>query len=144
MTSEEYKAKTSENKHRSALYAELILSASDEDDLYLLLRGFIGCRYFLDPPEMTSDDLLQLGDLSTEKLAGLRRGGLEFEDRSVGCTSVASSMAKKALLVLTLGKTLHIDIDPDDAASAATVKQLAGLIQRELREQHDRSRTAAE
>lgn len=144
MTPEEYKAKAAENKRRSAQYAESILSASDEEDIYPLLRGFIGCRYFLDPPEMTSDDLLQLGDLSTEKLAGLRRGGLEFEDRSVGCTSVASSITKKALLVLTLGKTLHIDIDPDDAAEAATVKQLAGLIHRELRKLHDRSRTAAE
>lgn len=127
MTAEEYKCRVADNKRRSEFYAEVMLSA-DAEDIYPLLRDFIACRYFLDESEMTSDDLVVLGERSTEKLARLRRGGLETADRSVGCTSAPSAVTKKALLVLTLGRLLNIRFDPSEAAAAATVAQLAELI----------------
>lgn len=127
MTAEEYKCRVADNKRRSEFCAEAMLSA-DEESIYPLLREFIACRYFLDESDMTSDDLIALGNRSTEKLAGLRRGGLETADRSVGCTSAPSAVTKKALLILTLGRLLDIRFDPNEAANASTVAELAALI----------------
>lgn len=132
MTAEEYTRRVADNKRRSEFYTEVMMSA-DAEDIYPLLRDFIACRYFLDDADMTSDNLVVLGNRSTEKLAELRRGGLETADRSVGCTSAPSAVTKKALLILTLGRLLHIKFDPDEAAEAATIAQLAALINQNLR-----------
>ena len=131
MTLEEYEHKLFLSKQRAESIASA-LAICEEQEREALLREYIGCKYFLTSDEMITDDLLKLGDISTEKLAELRRGGLELHDKSVGCTSVASSVTKKALLVLSLGKAIGVKFDPDQAAEAATVPLLAALAAKEL------------
>ena len=97
-----------------------------------MLREYIGCRYFLTQEEMTTDDLIALGDLSTEKLARLQRGGLQYADKNAGCTTAGSSTIKKELLAMALGKAIGMSLDADDVAYARTISDLAVLVQRAL------------
>jgi len=100
------------------------------------LAGFLAEKYFLTPEEMTTEDILVLGDISTAKLAEIKKSGVDFKDTSVGCTSVASNATKKALLVLTLGKLLGVTFDPDRVAEATDLTALAELV-KELLDEKD-------
>lgn len=129
MTLEEFAARLKENQARAVEYvAELRGSGGDVDAARRLLRSYVGCKYFLYEDEISSDNLIKLGELSTEKLARLQRGGLEYADKSVGCTSVASSVTKKILLVMSLQKALGVRFDPDEVAETATLSNLTELV----------------
>lgn len=133
MTLEEFNARQRENQALAAAHAAAILACPEDlAQVREHLKGYVGCKYFLLPQEMESENLIALGNAGTEKLANLRKGGLDFVDKSVGCTSVASSVTKKALLVLSLGKALGLRFDPDEIAGTGDISALALLIQRML------------
>ncbi len=133
MTQEEFNERLKQNRHMAAAHAAAVLeNPRDFQSVYRHTRGYLFCKYFLDEAETDEDDIIRLGNLGSEKLANLRKGGLEFVDKSVGCTSVASSVTKKALLVLSLGKALGLQFDPDRIAETLTVTQWAQLIQEQL------------
>jgi len=135
MTTEEFTIRLQENQEKAKAHIIAILTGpQDFETVYLHLRAYVACKYFLEGAEMETDNLIKLGDISTEKLAELRRGGLEYADKSVGCTSVASSVTKKILLVLSLRKFLtDVTFDPDTVAETATVSDLAQLILQKLK-----------
>lgn len=133
MTLEEFNAAQRENQADAAAHAAAILACPEDlRQVQEHLTGYVGCKYFLLPREMESENLIELGNAGTEKLANLRKGGLDFADKSVGCTSVASSVTKKALLVLSLGKALGLRFDPDEIAETTDIPGLALLIHRML------------
>lgn len=135
MTQEEFDRQLKENQRMAAAHAAAILEApGNVQSVYNHTRGYLLCKYFLTRAETDEDDLVKLGNLGSEKLANLQKGGLSYADKSVGCTSVASSVTKKALLVLSLGKALGIRFDPDRIAEIQTVTQWAEYIQELLLE----------
>jgi len=131
MTQEKFTRLLAQNRARADAIASALASASP-DTLCPMLREYIGCRYFLMQEEMTTDDLIALGDLSTEKLARLQRGGLQYADKNAGCTTAGSSTIKKVLLAMSLGKAIGMSLDADDVAYASTISDLAVLVQRAL------------
>ncbi len=131
MTQEKFTRLLAQNRARADAIASALASASP-DALCPMLREYIGCRYFLTQEEMTTDDLIALGDLSTEKLARLQRGGLQYADKNAGCTTAGSSTIKKVLLAMSLGKAIGMSLDADDVAYARTISDLAVLVQRAL------------
>lgn len=135
MTPEEFSARQRENQIQAEAYAAAVReNAGDVGLVRENLAGYIRCKFFLEPADMTGDDIRVLSDAGTEKLASLRRGGLEFADKASGCTSAASSVIKKALLMLSLGRTLKLTFDPDVTAGIDTISELAELVCAMLRE----------
>ena len=125
MTQQEFTAALAENRTRAEEIAAALPRASDEET-EALVREFISCKYFLTDVEMVTDDLIQLGDRSTEKLADLQKGGLRYADKNAGCTTAGSS--KKVLLSMALGKAIGTKLNADDVAYAETIPQLARLV----------------
>lgn len=115
----------------SKIEAEAIVSAlsvAAPNDMEPLVRRFIACKYFLTPEEMTTDQLLPLGEYSTAKLIGLRNKGLQFAEKNSGCTSASSGVIKKVLLVMALGRIFGITLDPDKVSMVDTIPQLVKLL----------------
>lgn len=127
MTQQEFTAALAENRTRAEEIAAALPGASDEET-EALVREFISCKYFLTAEEMVTDDLIRLGDRSTEKLADLQKGGLRYADKNAGCTTAGSSTIKKVLLAMALGKAIGTKLDADDVAYAETIPQLARLV----------------
>lgn len=127
MTQQEFTVQLVQNKARANEISNA-LSTAPEDSLPDLIREFIACKYFLTPQEMTTDHLLQLGDMSTEKMANLKKGGLQYADKNAGCTTAGSSTIKKVLLAMALGKAIHRHLNADSVAYAETIPQLAQII----------------
>ena len=129
MTQQEFTAALARNRARAEDIAAALPTAPDED-MEALIRGFISCKYFLTTKEMDTDDLIRLGDRSTEKLADLQKGGLRYADKNAGCTTAGSSTIKKVLLAMALGKAIGAKLNADDVAYAETIPQLARLVVR--------------
>ena len=127
MTQQEFTAALAENRTRAKEIAAALPRASDEET-EALVREFISCKYFLTDEEMVTDDLIQLGDRSTEKLADLQKGGLRYADKNAGCTTAGSSTIKKVLLAMALGKAVGRKLDADAVACAETIPQLSALL----------------
>ena len=127
MTQQEFTAALAENRTRAEEIAAALPGASDEET-EALVREFISCKYFLTAEEMVTDDLIRLGDRSTEKLADLQKGGLRYADKNAGCTTAGSSTIKKVLLAMALGKAVGRKLDADAVACAETIPQLSALL----------------
>ncbi len=127
MTQQEFTVQLAQNKLRAKEISDA-LSSAPEASLVELVREYIACKYFLTPEEMVTDNLLELGDLSTEKMANLKKGGLQYADKNAGCTTAGSSTIKKVLLAMALGKAIHRHLDADCVAYAETIPQLAQII----------------
>lgn len=127
MTQQEFTAALAQNKIRADAIAAALPTAPDED-METMVREFISCKYFLSAEEMDTDDIIQLGDRSTEKLANLQKGGLRYADKNAGCTTAGSSTIKKVLLAMALGKAIGRKLNADAVAYAETIPHLAQLI----------------
>lgn len=127
MTQEEFNLKLQENKVREAAIAASLMKDSDEEVLKLLY-GYISCKYFLEDFELDTENLVELGEKSTAKMAGLQKSGLAFREKSAGCTTASSGVIKKILLAMAVGKCIGKKLDPDQVAATETVAQLADLV----------------
>ena len=127
MTQAEFDRALAAKKAEEEAVASAFASAPD-DEIEALLREFIACKYFLEPEDMQTDDLIALGNSSTEKLAGCKKSGLQFEEKSAGCTTASSGVIRKVLLAITVGKLIGARLDPDAVAMTETIPQLAELI----------------
>ena len=116
-----------ENRARAEEIASALPGAPAEQ-MTQLVREYIGCKYFLTDTEMDTDNLIRLGDRSSEKLANLKKGGLRYADKNAGCTTAGSSTIKKVLLAMALGKAIGKKLDADKVAYAETIPQLARLL----------------
>ncbi len=126
MTREEFLRALEEKRCKEAELTSALAAASDAQ-MEPLLRQYLCCKYFLRPEELTTDNLIALGEKSTAKVAGLQRSGLDFPEKSAGCTTASSGVIKKTLLALALGRILGLTLDPDEAAEADTIGDLADL-----------------
>lgn len=127
MTQQEFNAWLEQNRARTEAIASTLPTAPD-CEVAALVREFISCKYFLSDEEMDTENLIQLGDKSTEKMANLKKGGLEYADKNAGCTTAGSSTIKKVLLAMALGKIIGHRLNADAVAYAETIPQLVQLI----------------
>ena len=127
MTQEEFNLALEEKKAREATVAASFADAPDSE-IQGLLYEFLCCKYLLRPEEIETDNLMRLGEQSTAKIAGIRKTGLEFKEKSAGCTTASSGLIKKVLLAMAVGKCVGVKLNPDAVAEAETVPQLAELI----------------
>ena len=76
----------------------------------VFLLEFLCCKYLLHPEEIRSENLIQLGEQSTAKIAGIQSSGIEFREKSAGCTTASSGVIKKILLAMAVGKCIGVKV----------------------------------
>ena len=79
MTQAEFNQALAEKKAREEAIASSLAGAPDEEIPGLLLE-FLCCKYLLHPEEIRSENLIQLGEQSTAKIAGIQSSGIEFRE----------------------------------------------------------------
>ncbi|MCD8116632.1 MAG: hypothetical protein LUE21_05885 [Oscillospiraceae bacterium] len=127
MTQGEFDRALSAKRQKEEAIASSFSTASDAE-IEALLRDFLCCKYFLEPNELNTDNLVVLGDTSTAKMAGFQKAGIVFQEKSAGCTTASSGLIKKVLLAMAVGKLIGAKLDPDAVAEADTIPQLAAVI----------------
>ena len=75
MTQAEFNQALAEKKAREEAIASSFAGAPDEEIPGLLLE-FLCCKYLLHPEEIRSENLIQLGEQSTAKIAGIQNSGI--------------------------------------------------------------------
>ncbi len=127
MTQEEFDRALTEKRAREEALAASFAVVPDSE-IEALLREFIACKYFLLPEDLKRNDLIALGNLSTARMAGYQQAGIQFREKSAGCTTASSGVIKKVLLAIAIGKLIGKKLDPDAVAQVETVPQMAELI----------------
>lgn len=94
MTQEEFDRALTEKRAREEALAASFAVVPDSE-IEALLREFIACKYFLLPEDLKRNDLIALGNLSTARMAGYQQAGIQFREKSAGCTTASSGVIKK-------------------------------------------------
>ncbi len=127
MTQAEFDHALAAKRQKEEAIASSFATAPDAE-IEALLRDFLCCKYFLEPEDLNTDNLVALGDMSTAKMAGFQKAGIVFQEKSAGCTTASSGVIKKVLLAMAVGKLIGQKLNPDAVAEAETIAQLAALI----------------
>lgn len=108
-----------------AIIEELKDPATTEAGFIDLVEEFVRCKFFLTPEECTTDNLLDLAEISVEKLLRVNDRSVRLAQGSTTCTNQSSTDIKKVLLSLTLQRALGVKFTPEESANLETVEQLA-------------------
>lgn len=127
MTQQEFDDLLAAKKEKEAVLAASF-SQVEDTQIDQILREFICCKYFLEPEEMATEDLVALGNYSTAKMAGLKDSGISFKEKSAGCTTAPSGVIKKVLLAMAIGRLIGVKLNPDHVADVTTISQMRDLI----------------
>jgi len=111
-----------------ALTLKIKASEKEFDTLYPLIRQYLYFKFMLPEGCCASDDILELAAASVELIAGLKKGGLKFEDRSGSCGAISSSVTKKILLLISLQKALSIQFSKEESPAILTITELTHSI----------------
>jgi len=101
-----------------------------KDEFYQLIRQYILIKFFLSDEACTEDNIIELSELSIQRVLKISKGNLKAADISVHCAGTSSVIDKKVLLLLAIQKQLGIKFNPDETSNAETIRQLSDLIYR--------------
>ena len=107
------------------LLAQLVSDDITRDEFRALVRPYVGYRFFLEPDEMTTDVILDLAELSVEKLLSINDLSVSLSEGSRTCTNQKDTDIKKVLLSLTLQRALNVQFTPAESADLDTIDKLA-------------------
>lgn len=96
-----------------------------EEDFNDSVHEYVRCKFLLSKEECTSDTILDLAEISTEKMLRENDRSVKLAQASTTCTNQSSTGIKKVLLSLSLQRALGVTISPDESAKLETVPQLA-------------------
>ena len=120
-------------KNKADEEAEIIKKLISADDstigelVYAHLKAFVLSKFMLDP-ETSEDNIIKLAELSIERSFKLDKSIVAELDKAMPCSSASSATAKRILLLYAIQKEIRHDIDPERLVTAATVRELSGLI----------------
>ena len=105
------------------------------ESIYEHLKNFIVGRFLIDDGYF-DDSIAKLAehsiDLAISKAEASEERGESLKDLSLSCSGASSSETKRALLYITLRKSLDLDMPPSMVATHDTVSLLAEEITRQL------------
>ena len=105
------------------------VASMDKDKLAQTLREYVRLRYLLEESDMQENDHFNyLGEVSLARGLGLSVDAVRKSELDSKCEGTSSTMAKKILLIIALGKTLGIETDPERNADITTIAELADYI----------------
>ena len=124
----EFEKRMQESREQTEALVEQMLAAPlTYEALYPLIHDYVYLKFWLFDGEEETDAILELADISTEKIAELKEGGLVVVERSGTCGSVSSAVTKRILLLMALQKALGILIEHHAAADITTLGELLGI-----------------
>lgn len=100
------------------------------------VHEYMRCKFLLEPAECTTDDLLDLSEISIQKMLLENDRSVKLSQASATCTDQSSTDVKKVLLSLSLQRALGISLSPEESARTETVSQLASTLYRHAYPQH--------
>lgn len=109
------------------------LERPEAGEVYPRLREYLRSKYLLEPGDLGSDSIEELGRRSLARVTALG-GNVPGMDVSPHCGSASSATHKKVLLLLALRRDLGINIPAADGARCETVTDLAQCVSRLLAE----------
>lgn len=105
------------------------VTSMDKDELAQTLREYVRLRYLLEESDMQENDHFNyLGEVSLARGLGLSVDAVRKSELDSKCEGTSSTMAKKILMIIALGKTLGIETDPERNADITTIAELADYI----------------
>lgn len=125
MTVAEFENELKKNTERCDFLIQELKSAQEEYSVYYrLLKKYLYLKFMLFDGEEDTEDILKLAEYSVENIAQLKRGGLQFKDRSGTCGSISSGVVKKILLMISLQNALGIQFEKNETADITTISEL--------------------
>lgn len=115
-------------KRADAILEKLKSPATEAGEFTRLVGEFVCCKFFLEPDECTTNNILELANISVEKLLRVNDRSVKLAQGSNTCTNQSSTDIKKVLLSLTLQRALDVKLTPDESANLETIEQLAGAL----------------
>ena len=106
-------------------------NAQSSEELHQHLRDYVYAKYLLDASD--EDDIDELTALSIARALKLDKDLMKEVDNAAECTGSTSAMRKKVLLVMSLQKSVGVELAPSATAQVSTLKALAELIFTELK-----------
>ena len=100
----------------------------DRDGFRAQVRRFTLDKFFLTEEEVQeagSEELLELANVSVEKMLRNADKSVKLAEGSTTCTNQSSTDIKKVLLSMTLQRALGIRFTPEESAELTTLTQLA-------------------
>lgn len=116
---------TRANRYIEAYHA---LERRDQTTVYPILMGYIQDRFLLTPELCTSDNILDLADISLRHILELKKQGLYHGDTSRACSGASSVIAKKVLLMKAVQQDFGVTMTPKQSADLSTVTELTDYI----------------
>lgn len=104
------------------------LERRDQSTVYPILMGYVQDRFLLTPDLCTSDNILDLADISLRHVLELKKQGLYHGDTSRACSGASSVIAKKVLLMKAVQQDFDVPITPEQSASLTTITELTSHI----------------
>lgn len=95
------------------------------DEFRKLMSDYVGYRFFLEPDEMFTGNILALAEFSVEKLLRINDLSVSLSEGSITCTNQKDTDIKKVLLSLTLQRALNVQFTPAESADLDTIDKLA-------------------
>ena len=89
------------------------------------MSDYVGYRFFLEPDEMFTGNILALAEFSVEKLLRINDLSVSLSEGSITCTNQKDTDIKKVLLSLTLQRALNVQFTPAESADLDTIDKLA-------------------
>ena len=105
-------------------------SFKDREELYACLKGYVCCKYMLEPGETEADDFEELGQESISRVAKIPKGDVANKDISMSCAGISSVQTKKILLLIALKRTLDINIPPEASVKINSITDLTGEVEK--------------
>ena len=105
--------------------ARMIDPETTREEFRSLMPQYVGYRFFLEPEEMFTGNILALAEYSVEKLLSINDLSVSLSEGSQTCTNQKDTDIKKVLLSLTLQRALGVKFTPAESADLETVDDLA-------------------
>ncbi len=129
MTVKEFEDHLKQNKGESEyILIQMKRSIEHFERLYSYVKLYLYLKFMLFEGEEDTEDILELADISTEKIAELKAQGLEFKERSGTCGSISSAVTKKLLLLISLQNALDFKFNTYETADITTLTELTQKI----------------
>ncbi|MCR5785932.1 MAG: aminotransferase class V-fold PLP-dependent enzyme, partial [Eubacterium sp.] len=98
------------------------------DEIYPKVKEFIRERFLLTEEMCTSDNLLDLADISLRHILDMKKRGVDIGEISRACSGASSVISKKILLIKAMQDAFGFAMTPEEFARTETVRELAEFI----------------
>lgn len=111
-----------------ACMESLINDDLDRDEFRSTVRRLTLAKFFPTEEECVNENILNLANVSVEKLLAQNDKSVKLAEGSNTCTNQSSTDIKKVLLSLTLQRALGVSFTPKESADLETITQLADAL----------------